>query len=478
MEGTGDPDKQIDVPASADLPTGYAGKDLPTGHAGAESSFGQAGQFDHQSGKENAVDKVVPRKEILGWAMFDVANSSYVTVVNTAIFNAYFVGTVASKLDRGEATFLLTQIVATANLLIVLTAPIIGTVADFSARKKHMLFVTSFILVLCTFMLASVGPGDIAKAAIFLILANLMFGTGEDLIASFLPEIADQKNMGKVSAFGWTLGYFGGLTTMALCLAYIMWAEKHGQLAQQYVPVTMIIVGVVFLIGSTPTFLLLKERAKPNKLPQGKNYLQVGFERLAETLKRVTHYRDLFVFLFSLMSFTCGSTTVALMAAIFAEQVMGFKSSDTLGMLIVVNLAGAAGAFTLGALQNKLGSVRTVALALVVWIISVSMIYFASGKVIFWIAAILMGAAMGASQSAGRALVGQFSPPNRSAEFFGLWGLAVKLAAIIGPVVYGFVTQAQGDLRVGLLSTISFFVVGLAVLYFVDEERGKANAMK
>lgn len=460
MDGTGQPNQHLD------------GSDK-----GAKLAPTEENVPSKESAPDDALGKVVPRKEILGWAMFDVANSSYVTVVNTAIFNAYFVGTVASQMNRGEATFLLTQIVATANLLIVLSAPIIGTVADFTARKKHMLFVTSFILVICTFLLATVGPGDIAAAATYLILANLMFGTGEDLIASFLPEIADQKNMGKVSAFGWTLGYFGGLTTMALCLAYVkLWAEKQHQLPQQYVPVTMIIVAVVFLIGCTPTFLLLKERAKPSKLPDGKNYLQVGFERLAETLKRVTHYRDLFVFLFALMSFTCGSTTVALMAAIFAEQVMGFKSSDTLGMLIVVNLAGAVGAFTLGAMQNKLGSVRTVGIALVVWIISVSMIYFASGKEVFWIAAILMGAAMGASQSAGRALVGQFSPPERSAEFFGLWGLAVKLAAIVGPIVFGFVSRVQGDLRTGLISTISFFVLGLAVLYFVDEERGKANA--
>ncbi len=437
-------------------------------------------QIDQNLDAKDAQISHVPaisKKEILSWAMFDVANSSYVTVVNTAIFNAYFVSVVASKLGAGKATFLLTLCIAVSNALIVLTAPIFGTIADFSASKKKLLLITSIALVIGTVLLATVGPGDVTLAVCVLALANFMYGTGEDLIAAFLPEIATQENMGRVSAFGWTLGYFGGLLTLGLCLAYVAWAEGHGQKASDYVPVTMLIVAGMFTIASTPTFLVLKERARPIPLPQGKNYFQVGFDRLKHTIGRASHHRDLFVFLLSLMSFTAGSTTVAIMAAVFAKEVMGFKTSDTIGMLMMSQVAGSVGAFSFGALQDKLGSVKAVTLSLVIWIVAVSAVLLAQDKTVFWWAAVSMGAAMGASQSAGRALVGQFSPKERSAEFFGLWGLAVKFAAIIGPVVYGGLTYATGgNYRLGLVSTILFFVLGIIVLLFVDEKRGRASA--
>ncbi|MBX9695466.1 MAG: MFS transporter [Cyanobacteria bacterium] len=400
----------------------------------------------------------ITSREILSWAMFDVANSSYVTVVNTAIFNAYFVGVVAGSLGAGKATFLLTVCIAISNALIVLTAPIVGTIADFSASKKKLLFFSSVSLVIGTLLLVTIGPGEVALAVCVLALSNFMYGTGENLIAAFLPEIASQENMGRVSAFGWTLGYFGGLVTLGLCLAYVAWAEGQGQKSSDYVPITMLIVAAIFSIASTPTFLVLKERAKAIQLPDGKNYFQVGFDRLKETIGRASHYRDLFVFLLALMSFTAGSTTVAIMAAVFAKEVMGFKTSDTILMLMMSQVAGSAGAYSFGALQDKLGSVKTVALSLVVWIIAVGTVLLAQDRTVFWCAAVLMGAAMGASQSAGRALVGQFSPPERSAEFFGLWGLAVKLAAIIGPIVYGGLTYLTGgNYRLGLVSTILFF---------------------
>lgn len=423
------------------------------------------------------VEPGAPVKEIASWAMFDFANSSYVTVVSTAIFNAYFVGTVAKSLGSGKATLYLTSLIAISNLLVVISAPVIGAVADYTARKKQLLLVTSLLLVVAIVGLGFVGPGDIWLSLIVLGIANLMFGTGEDLIAAFLPEIANQSNMGRISALGWAVGYMGGLGVLALCLGYINWAESVGQVASQYVPVTMWIVAVVFSLAATPTFLFLKERAKPHLMPENQSYWSVAFKRLAHTVKNRAEYRDMFVFLLSLLMFTSGSTTVAVMAAVYAEQVMGFKTSDTVLMIMVVNIAGAIGAFAFGYIQDKLGSKRAVLLSLVIWIISVGLVIASQEKAHFFLAAVLMGLSMGGSASAGRALIGQFAPPARAAEFFGLWGLAVKSAAILGPMSYGLFTYlSNGNFRVSLLSTVSYFVIGLFILNFVDEERGKEAA--
>ncbi len=423
------------------------------------------------------MESPVSRKEIASWAMFDFANSSYVTVVSTAVFNAYFVGTVAKSLGTGTATLYLTSLIAISNLLVVVSAPIIGAMADYTARKKFLLLITSIALVLSVVLLGFVGPGDIWFGLVVLGLANLMFGTGEDLIAAFLPEIADQNNMGRISALGWAVGYMGGLGVLAICLSYIKWAESLGQVSSQFVPVTMWIVALVFALGATPTFLFLKERAKPHPTPRQESYFSIGFGRLKETVKRRAEFRDLFVFLLSLLAFTSGSTTVAVMAAVYAEQVMGFETSDTILMIMVVNVAGAIGAFSFGAIQDKIGSKKAVALSLIIWIVSVSLVIASSESSFFWAGAVLMGLSMGGSASCGRALIGQFAPTERAAEFFGLWGLSVKAAAILGPMSYGLFTYlSNGNFRIALVSTISYFVIGLFVLFFVDEERGKQAA--
>ncbi len=419
----------------------------------------------------------ITKKEIASWAMFDFANSSYVTVVSTAVFNAYFVGEVARSLGSGKATLYLTSLIAFSNLLVVLSAPVIGALADFTARKKRLLLATSIMLVIATILLGFVSPGAIWFGLVVLGLANLMFGTGEDLIAAFLPEIANQHNMGRISAMGWGVGYIGGLGVLAACLAYIKWAESLGQQSYQYVPVTMWIVAGVFTMASLPTFLFLKERAKPQAVPVGESFVSIGFKRLKETFLNRGSYRDMFVFLAALLAFTSGSTTVAVMAAVYAEQVMGFKTSDTILMIMVVNVAGALGAFGFGFIQDRLGSKKAVALSLVIWIISVSLVIASAEKAYFWAGAVLMGLSMGGSASCGRALVGQFAPPSRAAEFFGLWGLAVKSAAILGPMSYGLFTFISGgDFRIALFSTIAYFIIGLVILFFVDEKRGMEAA--
>ena len=192
--------------------------------------------------------------------MYDFANSGYTTVVITAVFNAYFVAVVAG--NTPWATFAWTAALAVSYALIVVTAPVIGAYADAHAAKKRLLLITTVGCVVFTAGLALVGRGDLALGIALVILSNFFFGTGENLIAAFLPEIARGEAMGRVSGWGWSLGYCGGLVALGACLAYVTHAQAQGATATEFVPVTMLITAALFAIASLPTFLFLRERAQ------------------------------------------------------------------------------------------------------------------------------------------------------------------------------------------------------------------------
>ncbi len=412
--------------------------------------------------------------------MYDFANSGYTTVVLTAVFNAYFVGVVAADGagQEGSATLLWTVAMAVANILVLASAPVLGAIADYAAHKKRFLAFTTIGCVLFTAALGFVGRGDVALGMTLVILASLMFASGENFIAAFLPEIAAQKDMGRISAYGWSLGYVGGVLVLGLCLVYIQFAQAHGDAAVQYVPVTMWITAIMFSLAALPTFLWLRERAVGQSLPSDASYLSIGFARVRHTFIHARHYRDLFRFLITLTIYYCGINTVVVLAAIYAQEVMGFSMQENIVLILVVNVTAALGALAFGLIQDRLGSVRTLAMTLVVWITALVIAYFTESRAAFWLVANLVGLALGSSQSAGRALVGQFSPPQRAAEFFGLWGLAGKLAAVVGPLAYGAVAYiSHGNHRLALLTTCVFFIVGFLLLMTVNERRGRAAAV-
>jgi UMF1 family MFS transporter len=413
--------------------------------------------------------------EVLAWAMFDFANSGYTTVVITAVFNAYFVAVIAG--NAPWATFAWTAALSVSYAVILLTAPVLGAYADLRAAKKRLLLLTTAGCVVATALLALTGPGTLALAIALLVFSNFCFGSGENLIAAFLPELAQGEALGRVSGWGWSLGYLGGLLTLGLCLAYVTWAQGHGQQAQQFVPVTMLITAASFALASLPTFLVLRERARPAAASPGENIARAAFARLVQTVRQAARYRDLARFLVCIVFYQAGIQVVIAIAAIYAEQALGFKTKDTIVLILVVNVTAAAGAFAFGHIEDRLGHVRTIAVTLWLWIATTLIAWWASGPGLFWVAANLAGLCLGASQSASRALVGYLSPADRHAEFFGLWGLAVKLSSIVGPITYGSIAWAtNGNHRLAMLASGGFFVAGLVLLAGIDVRRGRRAA--
>ncbi len=421
-----------------------------------------------------APKKAASRLEIFGWCMFDFANSSYTTVIVTFAYSVYFVETVAP--GKGLAQETADLLWGAANWLsqglVLLTAPVVGAITDFSGAKKRFLFVTYLGCVLGTACLGLVGPGDVVLGLALFVISNLFYSSGENIIAAFLPEIATQDTMGRVSGLGWALGYLGGLASLGACFYFL----KDGVRPEHAtaVKLSFVVVAAFFFLAAIPTFIFLRERAVPQALPAGRNYVGVGFSRVLETLRHVRRHRQLFRFLFVFLSYTCGINIVVTFAIIFAKREIGMTMESLLVFFIVMQLSASLGAFLFGILQDRMSSRLAIQLSLVLWLSVCVGGYFTRTETMLYVVGSIAGLAMGSAQSGGRALVGSFSPVDRAGEFFGFWGLFWKLSGI-GPLLFG-VVRLWVDTRTAILLTGLFFVAGMIGMLFIDEEEGKRAA--
>ncbi len=440
----------------------------------------------------DALNPGVHRREVVAWAGYDFANSGYTTVVLTAVFNAYFVGVVANGADW--ATLAWTLVLAVSNGLVMLTMPAVGAAADRQGSKKHWLFGATVSCVVATAGLAWCGRGDLALASVLIIVSNYAYSMGEALCGAFLPELARGPSLGKVSGWGWSFGYLGGMLALGLSLGWVLQAQASGQGAEQFVPVTMLITAGIYLVAAMPFFLILRERAIRGGLarvssagtPVGTAVVTAdatagggpgSLRDLVAALGRTRDHPEFRRLLWTGTAYQCGIAVVIALAAVYAEAAMGFKQAETMMLVFLVNVAAALGAFAFGYAQDRIGHKPALALTLLGWVMMVAIAAIGTTPLMFWIAATLAGLCMGSSQSCGRALVGAFAPPSRLAEFFGLWAFATRLAAIIGPLTYGLVTWVTaGNHRMAIAITGVFFLVGLLLLQGIDVDRGQARA--
>lgn len=429
----------------------------------------------------SALNPGVRRREVFGWAMYDFANSGYTTVVITAVFAAYFVGGIAG--NAPWATLAWTSALSASYLIVMLTMPSLGAYADLHAAKKRLLLLSTAGCVLSTAALALTpqlaGEVRLVVALLLVIASNTFYSYGDSLIAAFLPELARPEAMGKVSGWGWSLGYVGGMLALGLSLGYVLWAQGQGIKADAFVPVTLLITAILYVLAASVTFKLLKERAVPNPDALRLNGFKASMRQLRQTFSQARHYKDFMWLLGCAVAYQGGVAVAIALAAIYAEQVIGFKATETMVLIFVLNVAAALGALAFGHWQDRIGHKLALGLTLLGWIATCLMAAAAQTKGSFWYAAGIAGVCMGSSQSAGRAMAGLFAPVKQSAEFFALWTFATRLASILGPLSYGVITwMTDGNQRIAILSTSLLFVAGLALLWPVNLQRGRAAAQQ
>ncbi|MDX2044036.1 MAG: MFS transporter [Acidobacteriota bacterium] len=418
----------------------------------------------------------VTKKEIAGWCFYDVADSTFTTVIITAFYANFFKDIVVG--DSTQGTYLWGIATSISEVVVALTAPILGAIADFSGSRKKFLGICALTITFFTGALWFAGPGQVTLAMGLFIIANLGFAGGGVFIDSFLPGISTDENAGRISGIKWALGYLSGLICVALC----------GPLAQGIKPnatpediskasLIPVVVAVYYGLAVIPTFLFLRDRSEAKPLPAGENYLTVGFKQLRKTFSQIKRYRELVKLLIAFLVYNDGVVTVIIFAAIYAVDTIGFTQGDITFMFIVLNVVAAAGAFLFGSIADKIGQKRTIFISLFIWIIAVFIAWRAHDKTTFWVAATLVGIGMGSCQSVTRSLLALFTPKQNAAEFFGFLGIAGKALAFLGPFVFGSLTKAFNSQRPAILAISVFFVVGAILLAFVNEQKGKAEAL-
>jgi UMF1 family MFS transporter len=425
-------------------------------------------------------------REHIAWYLYDVGNSAYAAVVLLAIYSAYFKGEVVGG---AEGSRLWGISVGIAMLVVAVVSPVLGAIADFSASKKKMLLGYSALTWIFTALLFFVQKGDIFTGMLFFILAEIGYRSGQVFYNSLLPEITTPEEMGQVSGNGWALGSLGGILCLIIILPMIMFTE--GTLM---VRLSLPFTAVFFAVSAIPTFLWIKERAKPQELPPGKSYLSVGFDRLGKTIRSVRSFREFVKFIIAFLIYNDGILMALDFAAIIGAVLFGMDQQQLIIFMIIVQITSVAGAYVMAVFGNKVGFKRSLIVSILMMVGVVLAMLFVKNIVGFFIIGALAGFALTGVQSISRTMVGLFAPEGQSAEFFGFFAVAGRTSSFIGPTIYGLLAAEaafwfqenrnmpalpaeQIGQKIAIGSIAVFLIVGLLVLLTVNEMKAKQQAV-
>jgi len=403
-------------------------------------------------------------RNIIGWMFYDFANSSFTTIIVTVVYSVYFIKQVVGG-EPGYGEQLWGRAIAISMTLVALTAPILGAVADYSRSKKKFLFINCYITVIFTGLLYFVHQGDILKGMIFFIVANFGFNSANVFYDAFLPEITSQEDMGKVSGYGWALGYVGGLVALVISL----------MLVKVNVRLVFPAIALFFFIFSLFTFFWLKEFKRPSKRT---NYFKTAIRRVVFSYKNIRKIPELLKFLISYFIYNDGITTVIVFASVYGIVQFGMTTQNMIVYFILAQVSSIIGSAVFGNLTDKWGVKRTLDISLLIWIAVVIWAFFCKTAYEYYFVGLLAGLAIGSSQSNSRTMLAMLTPRDKRAEFFGFYTLTGRLSSIIGPLTYGEIARHTGSQRWSILSLIVFFSVGFVLLQLVKVEKGINDSMQ
>lgn len=417
------------------------------------------------------------RWQRFAWCLYDFANSAFPTVIVTAVYVLYFKNVVVGDAVPGRSDNLWGLANSGAALIVFLTAPLLGAVADLSGRKRHFLAGYAALCIAATALLSLTGDGTVALALALLVAAVVGFEGSCVFYNAFLPELVPPERMERLSGNGWALGYLGGLGCLLLCFP----------VASARTELVPLVVAGWFAVFAVPSVLVLRDRPRPPRDPAGPSLLAAGLARFAGTLRRVREHRQLVRFLAAYFFYNNAVLTIIVFAVAFSSDSLAFTLGENIALVVVMNVVAAPGAFFFGWVAERFGARRTIVASLLMWLAVVAgaevaawpgLFEAGTAKGVFWGVAGLASLCIGAIQATSRTFVGQLAPAGRSGEFFGFMAFAGKGSAIAGPLVFGWVSETLASQRVAVLSIGVFFLIGLILMLRVQDPltgRGRAG---
>ena len=398
------------------------------------------------------------KSRIFIWTLFDFANTSFSVIIVTVIFSKYFTNYVA-----GGKQWLWGLAVSISMILSALLSPTLGAIADFSGyRKKFLLFFT-LLSVICSMLMFFVTEGLVFLGLVLFILANIGFESGLVFYDAFLPNLTEKKNLGRVSGYGYAMGYLGALVVLLIVMLILPVKTSDSYLF--FIRLSFVISGAFFLFFSIPLFLFIKEPRVEN--PIKTQMIKTGIKRSYSTLKSLfitRQYPSVSRFLLAFFLYNDAILTVIVFASIFAANMLQMSDEQIIYFFIIVQSTAVLGSFIFGIISDHIGPKKTISITLVIWIFVVIGAFLVSNITEFYIVGLLAGLSIGSSQSCSRSLMALLTPKDREAEFFGFYdGLFGKSSAVVGPLVYGIISDLFSG-RIAVLALGLFFVGGLIIL--------------
>ena len=423
------------------------------------------------------------RKAVWAWSFYDFANSAFTTLVVTFVYGTYFMGYMALGADATGArvpdaelgTVLWSRGVTVTAILVALLSPVLGALADRGGARKRLLFMTTAVCVLATGALFFPAPGQAVAALVLFVIANVAFEMGIVFYNAYLPDVARPDQIGRVSGYGWALGYVGGLLCLGVALVVLVNPETApfglDKATGEHVRATNLLVAGWFALFSIPTFWVLREVHVESR-PGLATLVRQSLAELAETGREIRRFRQIVRLLIARLFYNDGLVTLIAFGGIYAAGTLGFTISEVLVFGIVLNVAAGLGAFGFGFLDDRIGGRPVLFISIALLTVAAVLAVSTESETVFWVSGILVGLAIGPNQSASRSLLGRFVPDDKETEFYGFFAFSGKATAFIGPFLLGVLTDWSESQRVGMSVVVVLFAVGALLLTRVDEAEG------
>ncbi len=441
---------------------------------------------DHEPARRGILARLgLDRPELRAWAMYDWANSAFMTTIITAVFPIYYSQVANAGSSPAVASGRLAAVTTVGMVIVALASPFLGAYADHTARKKPLLGLALTLGLAATAAMFFIHTGDWVLASVLFVLANIGANASLVFYDSLLPHIASDDEIDRVSTAGFALGYVGGGLLLALNLAWITKPEWFGLPGPEAateagrtlrIRLAFVSVAVWWGLFSIPLFRRVPEPIVPNGERWANMHpVQATLGRLRETAGDLTRFRNGFLMLLAFLIYNDGIGTIIRMATIYGEE-LHLDSNTMIAAILVVQFVGIPCSFAFGALAGVVGVKRSIMLGLVVYTMICVVGYSMTTETHFLILAGLVGVVQGGTQALSRSLFASLIPRSKSGEFFGFFAVVEKFAGIFGPAMFAAINFTTGSSRGAILGVIAFFLVGGLLLAMVDVPEGQRQA--